>query len=53
MRTVPQIGWTMPHPHTGEKCWIVKVYRFGTVDIETADGRRFRVTGLGFIAPDK
>lgn len=27
---------------------IIKVYPFGTVDVELADGRCYRVTGLSF-----
>ncbi len=33
----------------GEKCRIIKVYRAGTIDVASIDGKyHWRVTGLGF-----
>ena len=32
----------------GQICTIVKVYPFGTIDVVTATGRQYRVTGLSF-----
>lgn len=32
----------------GHDCVIVAVYKFGTLDVEAPDGRRWRVTGLPF-----
>ena len=33
----------------GQICTIVKVYRLGTVDVVSANGRYYRVTGLSFL----
>lgn len=44
----PQIGMVMMVRN--QKCRIVKIHKFGTVDVETIDGTRaYRVTGLPFI----
>jgi len=31
------------------KCKIIAVYSFGTLDVETKTGKRYRITGLSFI----
>lgn len=37
----------------GAACRVVKVYDFGTCDVESVDGKRaWRVTGLGWIKAD-
>lgn len=44
----PSVGQT--YNVYGQTCRIVKVYDFGTMDVETLDGSRaYRVTGLPFI----
>jgi hypothetical protein len=43
----PQIGMTFIH--AGQSCVIVKVHKFGTIDIQSPSGKLFRVTGLSFI----
>jgi len=43
----PSVGMTFIH--CGQVCRIVKVYPFGTMDIKSPSGRRFRVTGLGWL----
>lgn len=43
----PQVGQTFTA--YGEACEIVKVHKFGTIDIVSPSGKAFRVTGLGFI----
>ena len=44
--TKPTIGQTITV--YGQICTIVKVYPFGTIDVVTATGRQYRVTGLSF-----
>lgn len=43
----PVIGQTITV--YGQICTIVKVYRLGTVDVVSANGRYYRVTGLSFL----
>ncbi len=43
----PQVGMTFMH--AGQSCVIVKVHKFGTIDIQSPSGKLFRVTGLSFI----
>ena len=43
----PLVGMT--YQYNGQTCIIVKVYPFGTMDIEAPNGNRFRVTGLSWI----
>ena len=43
----PTIGMT--YQYNGQICTIVKVYPFGTMDIEAPNGNRFRVTGLSWL----
>ena len=45
--TKPTIGQTITV--YGQICTIVKVYRLGTVDVVSANGRYYRVTGLSFL----
>jgi len=47
MTTRPEIGQTITFRNT--TATIVKVHPFGTIDVEAANGNRFRVTGLAFI----
>ena len=44
--TKPTIGQTITV--YGQICTIVKVYPFGTLDVVSANGRHYRVTGLSF-----
>lgn len=44
--TKPTIGQTITV--YGQICTIVKVYPFGTIDVVSANGRQYRVTGLSF-----
>lgn len=43
----PSIGQTVSF--RGGIATIVKVHSFGTIDVETVDGNRYRITGLAFI----
>jgi hypothetical protein len=43
---VPSVGMTMKV--YGAVGTIIAVHAFGTVDVEMADGRCYRVTGLAF-----
>jgi len=43
----PKVGQTYTNARLG-KCLIVKVYVFGTMDVMTADGHCYRITGLPF-----
>jgi len=45
--TKPTIGQTITV--YGQICTIVKVYPFGTIDVVSANGRHYRVTGLSFL----
>jgi hypothetical protein len=45
--TKPTIGQTITV--YGQICIIVKVYPFGTIDVVSANGRQYRVTGLSFL----
>lgn len=47
MNTRPVVGQTIAFRNT--TAVIVKVHPFGTIDVETKNGNRFRVTGLAFI----
>lgn len=42
------IGQTINHPRLG-KCVIIKIHRAGTIDVEDANGRCWRITGLHLI----
>ena len=43
----PVVGQTIAFRNT--TATIVKVHPLGTIDVETPNGNRFRVTGLAFI----
>lgn len=47
MNTRPVVGQTIPFRNG--TATITKVHPFGTVDVVTADGNHYRVTGLAFI----
>jgi hypothetical protein len=49
MNNVPQIGQYIIRNNV--KYVIVKVYKFGTMDVKDKNDNYFRMTGLGFIKP--
>lgn len=49
MNNVPQVGQYIIR--NNEKYVIVKVYKFGTMDVKDKNDNYFRMTGLGFIKP--
>lgn len=51
MQTKPIVGQKITMPLFGktQTVTVIAVYKFGTMDIETATGKCFRITGLSFL----
>lgn len=46
--TIPKVGMTINCPRLGV-CTIIKVYPFGTMDVEATSGKCYRLTGLSWL----
>lgn len=46
-RTKPTVGMIINDPHLG-RCIIIAVHAFGTIDVQAASGKYYRITGLSF-----